>query len=86
MPEPVGPIVRTPAVLRSLSGTVAGCVLETWKERASTGKMYTGCRIVNDPPDLPDGNYIVEFGANRIQTRRVWGVWSLTFLAPDIAA
>lgn len=84
MPEGKGPVVQTPALLRSVNGAAAECVLETWKERSLAGRKYTQCRIVNDPPDLPDGEYTVEFGVYRIRTRKLWGMWTLTFLAPGI--
>lgn len=78
-------VSRIPAVLRSLTSfRVTGCVVETWTERASSGKAYTRCRIVNEPSDLPDGGYRVEFAGRSIRTNKVEGHWELTFLAPDV--
>ena len=86
MPEiSAGEITQNLAVLRSLqSFRVDGCVLETWKEHASSGKVYTRCRITQEPSDLPDGPYRVEFAGQSIRTRKCEGQWELVFLAPDI--
>lgn len=77
--------LRIPAVLRAV-GTMmfAGCVVETWKQFSSSGKAYTRCRIANDPPDLPDGPYMIEFAGHVVRTNKVDGRWELVFLAPDI--
>jgi hypothetical protein len=41
---------------------VAYCVLEIFREQSSPGRRRcTRCRIANDPPELPDGAYRVEF-------------------------
>ena len=80
-----GDVTQNLAVLRGLhSFRVAGCVLETWREHASSGKVYTRCRITKEPPDLPDGPYRVEFAGQSIRTRKCEGEWELVFLAPDI--
>lgn len=77
-------VVRVPAELRGM-GAVAGCVLETWQERSSAGRSITRCRIVDDPSDLPDGVYDVNFAGTRLTTWKRCGIWELTFLAsPDL--
>lgn len=78
------PIVKIPARLRGIDGDVAGCLIETWKERASTGTFYTRCRIASEPPSLPDGEYVVEFADYRIPTDKLMSRWELIFLAPEV--
>jgi len=76
---------RVPAVLSGVdSPIIATCIVETWAEHSSWGKAYTRCRIINDPADLPDGRYIVEFGDRRIPTNKYQGHWELVFLAPEV--
>ena len=78
-------IVGVPAALRSLeSFYVAGCLLETWNEYSSVGKAYTRCRITDEPPELPDGPYMVEFADQSLRTNKYQGKWELVFLAPDL--
>lgn len=78
-------IFRLPAALRSLESLhVASCLLETWKEHSSVGKTYTRCRITDEPPELPDGPYMVEFAHQSLRTNKYQGKWELTFLAPDV--
>lgn len=78
-------IIPFSGVLRAV-GTMmtAGCLVETWKDVSSSGKAYTRCRIVNDPPDLPDGAYILDFAGHSVPTGRVDGKWELVFLAPHL--
>lgn len=76
-------VVHLPARLRGM-GRVAGCILEVWDERSSSGRMYTRCRITNDPPNFPDGLYYVDFAGHMILTRRWGGLWDITFLPPDL--
>ena len=66
------PLTRIPAVLCCPDGTVARCFVETWKEKSSTGKTYTRCRITDDP-DLPDGDYIVDFARQTVRTQEAPG-------------
>ena len=78
-------MTRIPAVLSGVdSPIIATCVVETWAEHSSSGKAYTRCRIINDPPDLPDGRHTVEFGDHRIPTSKYQGHWELVFLAPEV--
>ncbi|HKR29126.1 MAG TPA: hypothetical protein VJT08_01535 [Terriglobales bacterium] len=45
--------------------------------------MYTRCRIIGDPPELPDGDYMVDFAEQSVRTQKYQGKWQLVFLAPD---
>lgn len=74
------PIARIPGVLRA-AGIVAGCIVETWKERAFNGEIYTRCRVVNDPPQLPDGPYMLRFSRYSIPTNKFEGKWEPMALA-----
>jgi len=76
-------VVRVQALLRGM-GCEADCRLLTWKESSTTGRTYTRCRILDDPPDLPDGAYRVFFAGYSIPTRKFEGSWMLTFLPPGI--
>lgn len=83
MPEIFGdPIVRIPGVLRA-AGVIAGCVVEAWKERATDGEIYVRCRIANDPPQLPNGPYLLRFGRYSVPTNKFEGAWEPVVLAPD---
>lgn len=76
-------VLRLPAILRGMGATV-NCVLEIWQEESSTGRQYTRCNIANDPPDLPDGAYEVEFSQQHtLRTNKYQGKWELVFLLPD---
>jgi len=79
----VGPVVRHTALLCA-TGIVAPCTVETWQEQSSSGRSYTRCRIVNEPPDLPDGPYQLEFADHKVPTRRWSGLWELIFIVPAI--
>lgn len=81
----VAEVVRIPGIL-SAKGIVAACIVETWKERSSTGHLFTRCRIINDPPHLPDGPYEVEFAGHKVPTRKTSGRWELVFFAPELEA
>ncbi|HKR27581.1 MAG TPA: hypothetical protein VJS11_09000 [Acidobacteriaceae bacterium] len=72
-------VIRLDALVRGM-GREAQCTLETWKERSSTGRVFTRCRIVEDPPDLPDGSYEIFVAGQRFNTKKWSGVWELTFL------
>lgn len=77
-------LLRIPALLSGPDGLVARCSIETWKEPSSTGRTYTRCRITDDPPALPDGEYLVEFAGHTVRTHKYHGKWELTFLSPDL--
>lgn len=77
------PILRIPALLIATDGTLTRCFVESWNERSSAGKTYTRCRITDDPPELPDGEYMVEFAEQPLRTHKHQGKWQLVFLAPD---
>jgi hypothetical protein len=79
----VGQVVRNPGIL-SGPGVVASCVVETWQERSSTGHVFTRCRIINDPPHLPDGPYELEFGGHKLRTGKYAGKWELVFFVPQL--
>ena len=76
-------VLRIPAVLRGMS-RVAYCVLEIFREQSSPGRRRcTRCRIANDPPELPDGAYRVEFARYSVHTRKHKGNWELVFIVPE---
>lgn len=81
----MGEVVRIPGIL-SATGIVAPCIVETWKERSSSGHVFTRCRIINDPPQLPDGPYDLEFGGHKVTTRKLSGKWELVFFVPEMEA
>lgn len=62
----------------------AECELITWIERSSSGRTFMRCRIVNEPPSLPEGPYDLSFGGHTVSTRKFDGCWMLTFLPPGI--
>lgn len=72
-------VLRIPAVLRGMEQT-ADCVVETWQEESASGRFYTRCRISDDPPELPDGPYRVEFSDWHVPTNKYQGKWELMFL------
>lgn len=72
-------VIRVEALVRGM-GHEARCILETWKERSSTGRVFTRCRMSEGPPDLPDGSYEISIGEQSFSTRRWSGLWELTFL------
>jgi hypothetical protein len=76
-------LMRLPALLSGPDGGVTRCFVESWKEQSSKGRTYTRCRIVDDPPHLPDGEYVVEFAEQSIRTNKYHGRWELTFFCPD---
>ena len=85
MPDTVQdhPLFRISALLTGIDGTTARCCVEMWHEQSSTGKTYTRCRIIGDPPELPDGDYMVDFAEQSVRTQKYQGKWQLVFLAPD---
>lgn len=76
-------VVRVPGVLRGLERD-GDCELITWKESSTAGRVYTRCKIVNEPADLPEGPYELSFAGHTITTRKFDGCWTLTFLPPGI--
>lgn len=71
--------VRVGAVVRGM-GVEVECILETWKERSSSGRVFTRCRVVEDPPNLPDGTYEVTINDQTFTTKRWSGAWDLIYL------
>lgn len=65
---------------------VAPCIVETWQERSSSGHVFTRCRIINDPPHLPDGPYQLEFAGHTMRTAKSSGKWELVFFVPELEA
>ena len=82
-PQTPRSVIRIPALLRGWDGKAASCLIETWNEQSSAGKIYTRIRITDDPPELPDGEYLVEFAEQSLRTQKYQGKWQLVFLAPD---
>jgi hypothetical protein len=76
-------IVRVRGILRGMNCT-ADCALLMWKEFSTTGRVFTRCRIVDDPKGLPDGPYTLSFAGHEVQTRKFEGNWMLTFLPAGI--
>jgi hypothetical protein len=60
----------------------ANCVLTIWMERSSTGRVFTRCKIVDEPSDLPEGPYTLFFAGHELPTRKFDGCWMLSFLPP----
>ena len=81
MPEAIDyrMVYRIPALLRGM-GRVVGCTVDTWQEESTSGRLYTRCRIIYDPPELPDGPYRVEFSDWHVPTNKYQGKWELMFL------
>lgn len=76
------PIVRIPGVLRA-ANLIAGCTVETWKEQSFNGRIYTRCRIVEDPPQLADGPYTLRFAGYSIPTNKFEGKWEPVVLEEE---
>lgn len=76
-------VARFPAVLRG-PGLESQCVVEAWQERSSTGRVFLRGRIVDDPPELPDGGYVVAFESHSVKTNKLGGLWELVFLPPEV--
>lgn len=76
-------VVRVKALLRGM-GCKADCMLDTWRETSSTGRVFTRAVVVEEPPNLPDGIYMIVVGSRMIFTRKWGGSWLLTFLPPDV--
>lgn len=72
-------VIRVAGVLHGM-GSVADCTLEMWQEESSSGRIFTRCRIVNDPPELADGLYQLKFGERSVRTNKYHGGWELNFL------
>lgn len=80
--------VEMPAVLRGIGNAddrVAMATVEMWSERSSQGRLFVRCRILDDPPELPEGRYEVEFGGSKFVTWKYGQTWELSFVPPDIA-
>jgi hypothetical protein len=65
-------------------GVEAHCTLQAWRERSSTGRLFTRCQITDDAPFLPDGMYEIVFAGQSVKTRKTAGGWELVFLSPEI--
>jgi len=76
-------IVRVRGVLRGMA-CAADCALLTWKESSTSGRVYTRCKIVDEPSELPDGPYTLSFKGHEVPTRKFEGQWMLTFLPQGI--
>lgn len=75
-------VLRSHAILQGI-GTKAGCLLETWKETSSTGRIFTRAVITEEYPNLPDGIYMLILGHQNTFVRKVEGGWRLIFLPPE---
>lgn len=76
-------VLRSNAVLQGI-GTKSDCVLETWKETSSSGRVFTRAVIVEENPVLPDGLYMLVVGHQSAFVRKIDGMWRLIFLPPEI--
>ena len=72
-------VVRLGAMVRGM-GVEASCILETWQERSSSGRVFTRCRMAGDPANLPDGTYEVTIDGQTFSTKRWSGAWDLIYL------
>lgn len=79
----MGSVARFPAVLRG-PGVEAPCILEAWHEQSSAGRLFVRGRITEDPPELPDGAYLVAFERHTVRTNKVGGRWELVFLPAEV--
>lgn len=61
------------------------CTLEIWSEQSSKGRRFTRCRITDEPAELPDGTYELEFDSRKVTTKKNEGLWDLTFLWTESA-
>lgn len=77
-------VTRVAGILRGM-GREVPCELMVWRETSSTGRVYTRCRVVSEPSDLPDGSYNLFFaGHYKVSTRKWEGHWLLRYLPPGI--
>ena len=76
-------VVRVSGVLQGMD-RAADCQLIIWRERSTSGRVYTRCRIVEEPADLAEGPYTLTFAGHVVSTRKFDGCWMLTFLPPGI--
>ncbi len=66
-----------------IQGTLRGmgresiCEMLAMKDRAANGTqpVYSLCSVLTAAPDLPDGDYIVEFDGRKVRARRQGGLW-----------
>lgn len=80
-------VTRVPSVLHGIgdiADTGGMCTLEVWVEQSSQGRHYIRCRITDDPPQLPDGEYRLEFERYRLVTSKHDGQWGLSYLKPGV--
>lgn len=81
-------LTRQAAVLSQLddaNGAGGMCTLEMWTELSSGGRPLTRCRIIDDPPELPDGTYQLEFLGQRVITNKFDGRWGLSYLGLQVS-
>lgn len=76
-------VAQVGGILRGM-GREVPCQLTVWKERSSTGREYTRCRIDNESADLPDGTYLICFAGHNLPTRKWEGHWLLRYLPRKI--
>lgn len=74
---------HVPATLRG-GDVTAECVLEIWRERSSTGHVFTRARFLDCPPDLPDGSYAVTFAGYTVVAKRSAGEWEVNCLSIEM--
>ncbi len=72
-------VVRIHGVLQGVDRKAA-CVVAIWKERSTSGRVYTRCKIVDEPSDLPEGPYQLLLAGHEVPTRKFDGCWMLSFL------
>jgi hypothetical protein len=75
-------VLRLRAVLYGI-GCQADCILETWKDISSAGKVFTRAVIGKERPNLPDGIYMLVLGHQSTFVRKYEGAWRLIFLPPE---
>jgi hypothetical protein len=82
-------VARVPALLYCIDCVynVGGmCTLEVWIEVSSQGRRFIRSRITDDPTELPDCAYRIDFVGYRVMTHKFRGLWELSFLSPDAVA
>lgn len=71
-------IIRIPAILRA-NGVDMSCFVEI-----QHGQNCTECRLLDAPPQLADGEYMVEFAEQSLPASKHQGKWGVLCLAPEM--
>ncbi|HEY1499742.1 MAG TPA: hypothetical protein VGF88_09210 [Acidobacteriaceae bacterium] len=63
-------------VLRGMGREVL-CELLVWKETVGNRPVYSQCRVVTAPLDLPDGEYVLLFDGRTVPAKKQGGWWAM---------